>query len=368
LASNNSIKDSKYGIALENATYSQIVGCSLRNSTNAIGLAMSTGNSIAGNKITNSGDIALEMGYSSGNNLTNNEILGCEMGFMIMDSPGNLLSNNRFQNVKWALYVESSDQEGYNNTIDESNQVDGNPIAYLYGCSGVQIQNKRLAHITMAYCDNATVKDSSIQNDAVFLFSTRDSKIISNNVSSCYGIRLIGCMKNEIAKNTITGNGFSGLFLASSDSNQITGNNASLNNQNGISLIDSHKNIILDNTADHNYEAGVWLNLSNDNQIYQNIISYNPMGLRALYSSGNLIYHNNFIGNKEQSKDEQGNNSWDAGNVTGGNYWTDHIAKGNPSQDWPRVINGEEMDRYPFQDESGWRKANIDSSTNAKTA
>ncbi|VVB70896.1 Periplasmic copper-binding protein (NosD) [uncultured archaeon] len=356
-ANNNSVKDSKYGIALENVSQSQILQCSLENSTSAIGLAASNGNRIAGNRIANSGDLALEMGYSSGNRLTDNDVSQCERGFMIIDSPDNLLSNNRFQSVKWSLYVESSSREGYNNSIDESNLVDGNPIAYLYSRSGVQIQNKKLAHLTMAYCDNATVKDNSISNDAVFLFSTRDSRVLGNNVSSCYGIRLIGCMNNEIGGNRLIGNSFSGLFMASSDSNQIQENNASLNNQNGISLIDCHKNIIRDNVADHNFEAGIWLNLSNDNQIYQNLVSNNPMGLRIMYSSGNLIYHNNFLGNKEHSQDEQGNNSWDDGNVTGGNYLTGHVAKGNPSSDWPRIIKGGKADRYPFQEQNGWEKA-----------
>ena len=41
--------------------------------------------------------------------------------------------------------------------------------------------------------------------------------------------------------------------------------------------------------------------------------------------------------------------------LTGGNYWSGHVAKGNPSQDWPRMIKGGSMlDGYPFQDESGW--------------
>ena len=99
-----------------------------------------------------------------------------------------------------------------------------------------------------------------------------------------------------------------------------------------------------------------WLNLSPDNQIYQKNISNNPLGLEAMLSAENKIFHNNFLSNQEHSQDIGGNNSWDDGNVTGGNYWNDHVANGNPSQDWPRMIKGGNMpDRYPFQDESGWR-------------
>ena len=72
-------------------------------------------------------------------------------------------------------------------------------------------------------------------------------------------------------------------------------------------------------------------------------------------STGNRIYHNNFLDNQEHSLDTEGTNIWDEGNVTGGNYWKGHVAKGNPSQEWPRMIKGGSMlDSHPFQDENGW--------------
>jgi parallel beta-helix repeat protein len=114
---------------------------------------------------------------------------------------------------------------------------------------------------------------------------------------------------------------------------------------------------------DYNHKTGIWLNLSDNNQIYQNNISNNPLGLQVLYSSGNQIYHNNFIRNKDHSQDLEGSNSWDMGNITGGNYWSGHVAKGNPSQDWPRMIKGGKRDLYPFQDANGWEAAKPASSS-----
>jgi parallel beta-helix repeat protein len=147
---------------------------------------------------------------------------------------------------------------------------------------------------------------------------------------------------------------FSGLFLVDSDSNQIINNLAAENNQNGISLFGCAANVISENTVDHNYEAGIWLNLSNDNLITKNNISNNPLGMQVLYSTGNQVYNNNLITNKEQAEDREGSNKWDMGNITGGNYWSDHTAKGNPSQNWPRMIKGSMvMDKFPFQDASG---------------
>lgn len=140
------------------------------------------------------------------------------------------------------------------------------------------------------------------------------------------------------------------------------------NSQNGISLLSCRQNVIRDNMVDANAATGIWLNLSPDNQIYQNNISNNPLGLKAMLSTGNKIFHNNFLSNQEHSQDIGGNNSWDDGNVTGGNYWSDHVANGNPSQDWPRMIKGGNMlDRYPFQDESGWRGAVAATSSSNET-
>jgi len=150
-------------------------------------------------------------------------------------------------------------------------------------------------------------------------------------------------------------NQFSGMFLYDSDSNNISENYVSRNSQNGISLFSCSKNTIRDNVLDGNVASGIWLNLSDENRIYQNNISNSSMGLEVLESSGNSIFHNNFLDNGEHSQESQGTNSWDQGNVTGGNYWDDHVAKGNPSQSWPRMIKGgDSLDRYPFQDRSGW--------------
>ena len=220
---------------------------------------------------------------------------------------------------------------------------------------GEQIQDRDIAHLTLAYCENVTVKNTAITNDAIFLFDSKDNKILENNISGCFGMRLVQSNENEISGNRLLGNRFSGMFLYGSDLNQIAGNNASRNSQNGISLLSCNQNIIRDNVVDANAATGIWLNLSHDNQIYQNSINNNPLGLQAMLSTGNRIFRNNFLGNQEHSQDLGGNNSWDDGNVTGGNYWSGHVAKGNPSQDWPRMIKGGSMlDRYPFQDESGW--------------
>jgi parallel beta-helix repeat protein len=330
----------------------------LDNTIRAFGISESSGNAIADNSILNASDTGLEVFYSNRNNIAGNRFYNCERGIIMGDSSGNVLDANNLQEVRWGLYVEGSSRDGFNNTIGDSNIVNGKPIAYFYGQSGKTVSGRDLAHLTLAYCDGFAVEKNTIESDAIFLFGSNNNLISENNVSRCYGVRLLSSGENNISHNQLIGNMFSGLFLVDSDSNQIINNLAAENNQNGISLFGCAANVISENTVDHNYEAGIWLNLSNDNLITKNNISNNPLGLQVLYSTGNQVYNNNLITNKEQAEDREGSNKWDMGNITGGNYWSDHTAKGNPSQNWPRMIKGSMvMDKFPFQDASGWMLA-----------
>jgi len=60
--------------------------------------------------------------------------------------------------------------------------------------------------------------------------------------------------------------------------------------------------------------------------IFSNIIKENTNGIRSSYSSGNSIYHNNFVDNTNQldeSGSEYTSNTWDNG-AGEGNYWSDY--------------------------------------------
>ena len=352
---NNSILGADYALRIENLSHSSIYKNRIERSTTGIELIGCNKDNITENQLSSITDTAMLITSSSSNSIASNAISDGEKGIILLEAPANSLSRNIFENVSWCLYVEATSQDGFNNSIDESNTADSHPLVYLFNRSGEEIEGMEMAHMTLAYCDNLTVQNSTITRDALFLYNSRNSSIVGNNISSCYGVRLISSDGNLISGNRMTRNAFSGMFLYDSHSNDIAVNNASGNVQNGISLLSSSKNTIRDNVLDGNAASGIWLNLSDENRIYQNNISNSSIGLELLGSSGNSIFHNNFWDNSEQSHDSQGTNIWDQGNVTGGNYWDDHVAKGNPSQSWPRMIKGGDgLDRYPFQDRSGW--------------
>jgi parallel beta-helix repeat protein len=118
-----------------------------------------------------------------------------------------------------------------------------------------------------------------------------------------------------------------------------------------------------------NGDYGVYLESSNccviDNNItsidfdgifLSNDLSENDEGIVLFASQDNIIYHNNFIDNRNQAKDNRDTNRWDNGPKEGGNYWSDHECTGNPSdgsQPYDISIRGA-TDLYPFMNRDGW--------------
>ena len=159
-----------------------------------------------------------------------------------------------------------------------------------------------------------------------------DSAIKLDNVQHC-----------RIYDNNCTGN-FAGVYLASSSNNTIDDNQCVLNdfygNGNGIRLESaSNNNIISGNLLSANGQEGIIMFDSNLNDIFDNNISLHSW--YGIYiggmSSGNFIYHNNFIDNAVHAIDYC-SNLWDDGYPSGGNYWDDYSGwdtMNGPAQDIP---------------------------------
>jgi len=162
-----------------------------------------------------------------------------------------------------------------------------------------------------------------------------NNNIISGNLltGNIDGLTILYCLNNTVNGNDITSNDM-GIFLGESSNNSICGNNIT-NNQHGI-----------------------WLGMGSNNTIIDNTITNNDHGVQLDFqSSNNKIFHNNFIDNTQQADIEVSgySNFWDNGYPSGGNYWSDHVCTGNPSDgSQPYVIDENNIDRYPFQDPNGW--------------
>ncbi len=372
----NSMVDCAVGVFLNMSSQANmILGCNFENATNAIALNAVSKNHVQNNSVSNSRDgitlfsstensivenslARLDTGImisegSVGNVLTKNKIEESGSGIVVTDSSANKLEGNLLTAVRWGLYVDGSTEESFDNQIPESNQIDGKPILYLYGRSNEEISGRNFGHITLAFCENCTVKDSSVANDALFVYGSRGCRIQDNVVSGGYGMRLQASDDNEIVGNQACDNKYSGILLVESNGNLIGENTLCRNERDGLSLVESDSNSVQMNTAEANKDTGIRLLSSNETEITGNSVIGNGIGIGLSESAGCIVYRNNLIENDLQAKDD-GGNLWDWGVLKGGNYWSDHSCQGNPCQSQPKWIGEATADYYPFADRDGW--------------
>ena len=143
------------------------------------------------------------------------------------------------------------------------------------------------------------------------------------------GVVIIG--KNcSITNNIIYGN-YQGIVVRNSAvDSTISKNEIMKNNWNGISITSGCKGVhISENTISDNFYAGIGIS----------------------ESSNNFIIHNAFQANRIQAYDN-GNNIWDNGYPSGGNYWSDYTGtdtNGDGIGDTPYpILNGINTDRFPL--------------------
>ncbi|PXF61614.1 MAG: hypothetical protein C4B59_03435 [Candidatus Methanogaster sp.] len=127
------------------------------------------------------------------------------------------------------------------------------------------------------------------------------------------------------------------------------------NGGNGYGICLGRSNIISNNTIS-NAERGY---SGDDECSYDGSKNGKGYGIYADHlADKNLIYCNNILDSSTKNGYASGgDNSWDNGHQSGGNYWSDHVCIGNPNNgSQPYIISGSAgaVDHYPFEDMYGW--------------
>lgn len=236
----------------------------------------------------------------------------------------------------------------------------------ILDCNGYQIIGPGVYGIYLIYRNGIIIKNCNISNFSygIYLSNSHNNVLIGNTTTNNYiGIYL-------------TGIGWSG-----SNYNNLIKNVSSFNSEIGIFLLCSMYNNLENNIASANTSAtsrGIAISYSKYNSLVGNKISNNWRGLEFSVSSGNEIYHNNFIDNfGYQIFIYNSYNSYNQSYSAGGNYWSDYTGqdlKSGTNQDQfgsdgigdiPYTFQGlfcifqdcwwlTLQDRYPFMKESGW--------------
>jgi parallel beta-helix repeat protein len=229
----------------------------------------------------------------------------------------------------------------------------------------IHIKTNRVVVSGFTICNgtNGILIDSMNMNNSI----SENSIVYNDN-----GIYLMGHSGNNgIRYNNISKNKGNGIyFSASDDNNLVLRNDIFFNGLHGIEIGPFSNNIkILENTILSNNRSGIFCDGSDYHNITGNTISGNEFGINLQNSTLNLIYHNNFINNINQSLDYLKSNDWNASYPIGGNFWSDYSGEdyfSGPDQDefgsdgigdTPYTgIDGEgnAIDNYPFMNPNGW--------------
>jgi parallel beta-helix repeat protein len=272
-------------------------------------------------------------------------------------------------NVNESIVVERDsivvDGQGY--TVQGTGSGTG---ITLSGRSNVRIKNTEITTfsdgIWLYSSSNCSISENNItanNRHGILLTSSSNCTISGNNIATNQynGIWLDSSRNSTISGNNIANNGFDGILLDSSSNcsvseNQITTNNGNAKSNGAGIWLDSSSNCsICGNNIANNFN-GIWLDFySGNNSLSDNNVANNVCGI-ILDSSNNDIFHNSFVNNTNQVNTDGLANVWDNGYPSGGNYWSDYVARypnaleidASGVMNTPYVIDANNVDRYPL--------------------
>jgi len=281
-------------------------------------------------------------------------------GITLLDAGNVTIKNMNIRAFDDGIWICGSSN---NNIYDNGIAHNKNGISVCRYSSHNRILRNNIANndngITLSWSSNNDIHGNNITiaiNGGGILLAQSPYNNICNNFAGVYDISY--------------GRAWMGIYLDSGNyPNSSSYNNIHNNTIRGIleigsiTLSDSSFNIISNNTITDG--QGIWLWDSFRNIIIQNNINMTApeqywYTTQLSGSSNNLIYHNNFVANKDQMYTYNSENVWDNGYPSGGNYWSnytglDKFSGQNQDQlgsdgigDTPYTIDTNNSDRYPL--------------------
>jgi parallel beta-helix repeat protein len=393
LVKNNFILDTgEYGLTLESSGDSTVEGNSIRNSVRGgLNLYSSPNCNVSKNTIVGNG-FGIFAQVSTGAKVDNNVVAnntGNGVYFSYSDN-GSAQGNSISGNDGYGIILQAVQSASVaNNSLKNNTQSGVYMVTCLNGQVGSNVIEYNQAGITLQYSLNTKVRGNQVSANAhegMLLVDSPNSDVSANTVldNGWEGLSFQNSGKGTMNANVVYHNARYGIWLQDSPQATILNSNVSSNTDDGIYVRGSDNVRILNSVMNGNGNAGCRLYLTNLATLAQNNITNNREGVRIflannntmndnrlskniesgvnIYSStGNKLYHNNFINNTVQNaKVLNASIVWDDGYPSGGNYWSDYVGLDlywGSKQDQPGgdgigdksyIIDSENKDKYPL--------------------
>jgi parallel beta-helix repeat protein len=232
-----------------------------------IGATLNLGNYTEGIYIDNSCDC----------NVSGNTVERKNVGIDIWESINLVLTGNVLRDNQVGFKLWGSDLLHNLQSIDTTNFVNGKPVYFLVNITDYQVPTDT-GWIVAVNCRNVTVQNLVLTPnwDGVLFVDTQDSRIVNSKVTGNFNaIRFQNASYCTITQNTLSNNQFAGLYFEGVTSSVVA------------------ENEVVNNGCFFD----IWHN-----------------------STGNMFYHNDFVGNWAGSLGKESRNQWDNG--VEGNYWS----------------------------------------------
>jgi len=330
----NLLTKNKVGISMSGCRFNRILSNVFLENNHGIKLLVgilgehfyySVKNLIKGNTFKKN-KIGIEGNFASGNLIQENTI---KDSINLIDSKGNIISNNKVESAKIILTGSSDGNLLANNTLEAGSYI------YIHKSSENKVLNNSL-NSSDIYCYQG--KDNLIKGNIIINGTIDLSAYYS--FSFGYNFEESTAYHNTIENNTILG-AERGISLSDAVSN-IVRNNTIRECKIGIYVIDESCMNTIEKNRIKNNENGIYIG-GMGNKIIRNVLVENKLGI-GVYYYPNFFYYNNFIDNEKQAE-AVGKNKWDR------NYWSDYESEDSDKDgigDKPYVISEGNIDLHPL--------------------
>jgi parallel beta-helix repeat protein len=205
------------GICLSSVSHCTLSGNILTNNIAGIILENSRSNTLTGNEFSGNWYWAVRLASSDANTVSGNAFSNTGYYGLELAGTGNTVIGNTFTNS--GLLVGAR-----RNTVQD-NTVNGRPLVYLEGVSGVTVSGDNVGQVVLVDCDHITVYGLSLGSTVagIQLFNTASSTVSNCNFAwSSFAVHLSQSTGNVLTRNTLSS--YFGIFLANASQNTITEN------------------------------------------------------------------------------------------------------------------------------------------------